>query len=419
MKKSMIAFLCLTAILLTACGKHPAATDPPATTAPTASPTEAAVTAPPQTPTTPDVPPSIENMFSASMPIRVETRKTEYGTVLSSFSSQEMELIIPDSDVAENIKNDFYGRIELYRMDAEEVHARAEEMYQNGGLPAPLSYDIHYDVMRIDQGILSLYGELVFPSDGARNSVQCVSACYNLISGDVLTLGSILYRDDCKKQLEDLLLAELNTMKDEFGLYEDFAETVKDDFSKDESTLENFYFTNTGLCFYFSPSQIASRTTGPIIAEIPYQNLVKVIGDEFFPGERTYTKGSVNVSDFTTDAVSKYQQFAQIIASDSDVSQKILLTCDSKIQNVRIHRIIRGGYAAMITDTRVIYVSNMLSSTNAILFEAEFIGELPNYAITYTSEGVTKFFCFKWDAEASQIVLTETDDPILLRNLNV
>ena len=125
MKKSLIATLCLGAILLTACGKQVAPTDPPATTAPAVSPTEPPVTAPPQPPTTPDVQPSIENMYSASMPIRVENRKASNDTVISSFSSQELDLIIPDSDVAESIKNDFYGRIDLYRIDAEEIHARA------------------------------------------------------------------------------------------------------------------------------------------------------------------------------------------------------------------------------------------------------------------------------------------------------
>ena len=415
MKKLIVFIIFLMILLLVGCGNQTDVTDnitPPAPTDPTTPP----ITAPTQDNITTDVPPSYENMYSVALPVNIENRYAEDGTLVSQFASQSMDLIILDSDVAQKIKNDFYDRIEKYRFDAESLHDTARSMYETGTLQDPLAYTVHYDVTRIDQGVLSLFGQLTQSGEGAHANVPNISVNYNLVSGDILTLGGILYHADCKNALADLVVSGLEKMKSEIDLYQEYASTVRNDFAKDESKFDSFYFSTTGLCFYFPQYKIAPRAYGTIVVEIPYHELTGVIGDEFFPVERTYAKGEVISSAFTTEEWEKYDLFAQIITEETANSTKILLTVDSTVQNVRIYEVVRQGIGDMITQTKNIFASNILSPNEAILFEADFTHTPSRYVLAYTSDGSTKFYYFTFDTESQTLTLTHTNDLIKVRS---
>lgn len=416
MKKLYFCLFALSILLFAGCnGNVPTTTDPTPPTTPVVS-TEPTITAPPQDNISNNVPPSYENMYSVALPINVENRYAENGTLLSQYASQSMDFIITDSEVAQKVKYDFYDRIEQNRLDAETMHELAESMFHNGTLTAPLSYSVHYDVTRIDQGVLSLFGELVQTGEGAHTNVQSISANYNLVTGDVLTLGSILYHAECKDDLAELIISKLDAMTADIDLYKEYPQTVRKDFAKDESNYESFYFSTTGLCFFFSPTKIAPRIYQTITVEIPYSELTGIIADEFFPVERTYAEGSVTVSPFTTDAQNKYEQFAQIITAESDHSQEILLTVNHSVQNIRIHQVTRNGIGNEITATKNIFAANMLSANEAIIFEADFSDEIPIYVLSYTSGGQIQYFYFTRNTDTNEITLTTTNDPIKIRS---
>lgn len=415
MKKLFVFITFLMILLLAGCGNQADVTQPIPTVAPT-EPTTPSITAPTQDNISTDVPPSYENMYSVALPVNIENRYMEDGTLVSQYASQSMDLIIPDSDVAQKIKNDFYDRIEKYRFDSESLHELARSMYKNGTLQDPLAYNVHYDVTRIDQGVLSLFGQLTQSGEGAHANVPNISVNYNLVSGDILTLGGILYHADCKSTLADLVISGLEKMKNEIDLYQEYASTVRNDFAKDESKFDSFYFSTTGLCFYFPQYKIAPRAYGTIVVELPYHELTGVIGDEFFPVERTYAKGEIIASAFTTEEWEKYDQFAQIITAESGNSRKILLTVDSAVQNVRIYEVIRQGMGDAITQTKNIFASNILSPNEAILFEADFTYTPSRYVLAYTSDGTTQFYYFTLNTENQTITLSYTNDPIKVRS---
>lgn len=413
MKKFSFVFL-LAAILLTGCVNSDKPTEPSATAVPT-EPTAPPVTAPQQDDLIDNVPPTYENMYSVALPISTEHQYAEDGTIVSRYLSQSTELILPDREVAEKIQNDFSHRTELARFDSETVHDLAESLYENGSLTSPLFYDIHYDVTRVDQGVLSLFGQIAQSGETSHTVVQNISANYDMLTGDVLTLGSILYRADAKSQLAELVIKNLEK-RDDIVLFKEFRDTVNKRFSKDESNDEDFYFSTTGLCFYFSPYELASYSYGTVIAEIPYSELLQVIGDNYFPVERTYASGSVQVTPFTNEEWEKYEQFAQIITEDSSNTQKILLTSDANVQNIRIHEVFREGSSSYITQSKNIYASNILSSKDAILMEADFSGEYPRYILSYTSEGGTKFYNITLSEQSGHVELTESTESITIRS---
>lgn len=373
----------------------PTTTTPQATTPPE--------TIPPETEPIEDVVPTIENTYSVSLPITTDTFQTENGTLLFSYSYQTMYTDMPDRDVEDKIIMDFTERIEKTRIESAAVLADAEMAYANNPAFSAFSYEIQYDIMRIDQGVMSLFGHIVQISDSSPMNRHLIAANYNMVTGDMLTIGSILYHEDTKDDLAALVIAQLEARED-ITLYDEYRETVAARFYRDESTDEDFYFSNTGLCFYFAPYEIAPRSAGTVIVEIPYNKLTGIIGDEYFPAERTYTKGSMQIIPFDNADQDGYRYFYDVIATPD--ATKLLLTTESAVQDIRIYELIWAKDGMSYTQKRNIYATNFLHRDDAILFEANFDDFRPNYLITYSIDGMTYAFYMNKDSQTQTISLT-------------
>ena len=373
----------------------PTTTTPQATTPPE--------TIPPETEPIEDVVPTIENTYSVSLPITTDTFQTENGTLLFSYSYQTMYTDMPDRDVEDKIIMDFTERIEKTRTESAAVLAEAEIAYANNPAFSAFSYEIQYDIMRIDQGVMSLFGHIVQISDSSPMNRHLIAANYNMVTGDMLTVGSILYHEDTKDDLAALVIAQLDERED-ITLYDEYRETVAARFYRDESTDEDFYFSNTGLCFSFAPYEIAPRSAGTVIVEIPYNKLTGIIGDEYFPAERTYTKGSMQIIPFDNADQDGYRYFYDVIATPD--ATKLLLTTESAVQDIRIYELIWAKDGMSYTQKRNIYATNFLHRDDAILFEANFDDFRPNYLITYSIDGMTYAFYMNKDSQTQTISLT-------------
>ena len=375
-KYRMIALILACLLFLCAC--QPTVSEPttvPMTTAPLSQePSEPDITQ--------DVTPGYENTYSIALPISIETiHPVEESDAQYQLTYQTMHLILPDRDVADKVIIDFMQRIEEAKSDAAELMISLEDTQQSD---ADWSYRILYDPTRIDQGVLSLYGGIVSLTDAMHANYKCVSANYDMVTGDVLTLGSILYHADSKEDLCSLVVSELEQL-DGVMLYDDFAISVADRFARDESNDEAFFFNSTGLCFYFSPYEIAPYSSGTIVVEIPYGNLLGIIGDAFFPIERPNANGTLSVCSFEQADLASYEQFAELVMVPN--ATKILFTTADIVQNIRIRYLTwdpSGSYYAQAT---TVFASNTLSPKDAILLEAELDPVRPNYSITYTRDG--------------------------------
>ena len=319
MKKIRILAFCLAlTACMTACKPNPS--EDPITTDPA---TEPAATEPVTEPTVPDVEPVIENMYSVSLPVTTETYHAEDNTPIFTYTYQTIYSELPDRDVSDKIIMDFTNRIEQTRATSADILAEAEEYHSTSPVFSPFSYEIQYDVTRIDQGVLSLFGHIIQISETSPMNRSLISANYNLVTGDMLTLGSILYHADTKDDLAALVISHLEN-RDDLMLYDEFRRTVNARFQLDESQDEDFYFSATGLCFYFAPYEIAPRSYGTVVVEIPYNKLTGIIDEAYFPAERSFTNGALVISPFQDADLESYHQFVEIVAT-SDAT-KLLLT---------------------------------------------------------------------------------------------
>lgn len=310
MKRILVLFL-LAALLLAGCGREPVSPEIPASseTNTTAQTTEATneTTVPVDTPTE-RIP-----LYAVSVPAATEAFHHEDGTELFTYTAQHMQLIIPDEDVADKVVLDFLNRIDAAQTDAESVLSEAQNNYDPDSVWFPYFYRIIYSPMRVDRGVLSLFGTRGSYSGGMHSNVSCVSANYDLETGDPLTLGSIMHMDATKDDFVDLILAELGQIAEENYLYDDYKDCVHSHFSCDESVYEDFYFTDSGLCFFFSPYEIAPYASGIITVEIPYDKLLGLIYDGYFPDEYDTVTGTMHIKPFSEMDMEAIDNMAEVV----------------------------------------------------------------------------------------------------------
>ncbi len=408
MKKHRLICATLSAILFLSACQSPSGslqTNPssPSVSSPTVS----------ESPTPPDIIPGesliFENMYSIALPVTTENYYTENQELLYSYTYQTIYPVCQDRDVADKIVMHFTDRIEKTRTVSNDILASAEATYNAGNYTAAFSYEIQYNATRIDQGILSLFGHVVQIGDTPRANSKLISVNYDMVTGDVLTVGSILYHIDTKDDLSALTISNLEK-RDDIRLFDDFRSTVSARFSRDESIDEDFYFSENGLCFYFASNEIAPRSYGTVVVEIPYNELTQIIGDAYFPAERSYSSGNIHIHKFSEADLDSYQQFVEVITEEN--TTKLLLSTDSAVQDIRIYQLIWVEDGLAYTQAKNIYASNFLSAENAILLEGEFSAFRPSFMLSYSVNGETVTNYMIADPASGDITLESSYSPL-------
>lgn len=353
-----ILALCL---LLAACSSTPAVSTEPTDTIPTQS-------------TEPPEPIQQLDMSAVSLPAVVETLSSD-GEIIFTFTGQSMDLVVPDPDVAEKIIIDFGQRQAQFHSAAETIHQLAAEMY-TGEEWNPYIYSVLYDPMRIDENVLSLAGTVVSWSGGNHPNYNCVYANYNMITGDVMTLGSILTHKDKAADLSQLLIAAIGEIQEEKYIWEDYADIIEDRFAADISYDDAWYFDANGLCFRFSVYEIAPYSSGIISVTIPYDKLTGIIEDAYFPIEKQQIAGSISAAPMAQFNADEFSQGAELVLDPEGT--RILLSTDSILYDVCIKQVIHPNYIACRTMS--------LSPGDAIMLQADF--ENTQLLVEYTADGV-------------------------------
>ena len=254
----------------------------------------------------------VTELFAVSVPATCEKTLHEDGTELFSYTSQHMQLIIPDASVAEKVVLNFLNRVDSAHSDANNVLAAAQREYSNNSSLFPYYYQVIYSPTRIDRGVLSLFGLQNSYSGAAHGARSCIAVNYDLMTGDILTLGSIMHADATTEDFIHLVNAELKNVAEENKLYDNYEEAVQLRLGGDENLYEDFFFTPTGLNFFFSPYEIAPYTSGFITVEIPYNKLPGLIYDGYFPAEREQISGEMLTSAFDISDSEKFNNMADV-----------------------------------------------------------------------------------------------------------
>ena len=373
--------------LLTGCHlpfMEPVATEPiisEATETPTDLPTEAPTEAT-EGPVE-KLPPAYEQqtMYAISMPTVTHREFAPDGTAVFQYAYQDMFLSIPEQDIADCIIVEYLNRIDAYSELTEEYSTNAQTMYSAGNGWMEHYYNVYYSPTRIDQEVLSLYG-IRSSYTGSRPVQVCTAINYSMLTGDVLTLGSILRHIDSKALLVELVTEKAAAIEEDAQLFGDYADYIAERFDREESFDEDWYFSEIGLCFYFSPYEIAPYSSGIIILEVPYSELTGIISDEFFPPEEEEMTGVLCAKLYSDTETAGFTQTTTVTLAET--GEEILLYADGAILNVRIETGHFTEHNAFIPECTV-FASNSLTPGDCIILKTDIPDTIPNLKITYAS----------------------------------
>ena len=220
--------------------------------------------------------------ISVAMPVITDTTVAADGNILFKNIYQNMSLTLPDQDVADTVILDFLNRVDSANRHADTIQTSAKEDYVTNDW-TPYLCQVTYNPMRIDSGVLSLYGHYASYSGTPHPESDPLSVTYDLTTGNSLHLTDIFPNDTAINTLIDLIISSLDLQKTEKMLFDDYAITVKDRIQSNFQYENAWYFNSDGLCFYFSPYEIAPYASGIVTAHIAYEQLAGLMNDAYFP----------------------------------------------------------------------------------------------------------------------------------------
>lgn len=327
-----------------------------------------------ETQTKPTEPNFNETMVAVSVPTITDDTVAEDGTVICQYTYQHMSLVLHKPDVADKIILDFLNRVDTTTGSAEDIAEMAKQAYSPSATSwIPYLYHITYSPTRVDHQVLSLFGNNVVFSGAGHPERTCTSANYDLLTGDVLTLASIMTQNSSTEDFCNLVLDGLSEMAEGDYLYEDYKATVKKRFNSDATKDEAWYFTQTGLCFYFSPYEIAPYSSGIISVEIPYEKLEDLLHEAYFPAGQYAERGSVKITPFEEANLDNFSHIAELVTNKD--GKMYMLSSDGSIQNVRIQLSDKTG-------NYTVFAAYSISQGDGIMIQAD-DSLLQNMRITY------------------------------------
>ena len=306
-------------------------------------------------------------MISVSLPVTTEVNKADDGTVIFEYTHQSIVLSLNDSNVADDVIIDFLSRVDNTQGYADSVLAQAKEDYNSSSDWIPYQYSISYKPTRIDSGVLSLFGADASYSGSSHPDAHYSATNYNLVTGDVLTLSDILESNVTGQILTDAALEVLTTQKDTYRLYAGFESIVKDRFTKKFTSDQSWYFSNSGLCFYFPPYEVAPYTSGVVVAEIPYEKLTGILKDDYFPAERQEAFGNVLAEPMTQTGLDRFTQFSEITLQPG--ADTFLLYTDHAVYNVTMQTAV--AQSGVVNPLHTVFAAASLTPGDAIMVQGE------------------------------------------------
>lgn len=364
MKRQILLLLCLS-LLLVGCGKGPAA-ETTVQTQPAAIPTEAPVPQETEKPAVEETYPTIayHKPFTAvSLTPNGDSLLAQDGTTIYRYSSQHLTLVMNDHEIAQGITADFNDRADRLVQGAVADLEAVKADYTGQSDWYSYFCDIRYDARRLDQAVLSLAGHQLFYDGTHRSGENTFALSYDMQTGIKLRLQDVLVEDFSADVLSALIADALAPQAED--LYSDYTDSISGLF-RSNAPVDNWYFTKNGLCFFFNPYEIAPLSLGTVLAELPYDMLLGILKDAYFPDEAVEFYGSLAMMPFASADTGAIDQFAEVIL-DEGGSQYLLLpqgtVLDVSVQTGTWTK--DGAFAPDAT----IFVAEALSQGNALMLQ--------------------------------------------------
>ena len=321
-------------------------------------------------------------MVAVSLPLTTEHVTSGEETVFY-YTYQNIFLNVQDQQVADAIILDYLNRLSINHSTSESLSKDALGSFTNSKNWNPHFFESIFSPTRTDPGVLSLFGHNAIYTGGNHPELECISANYNMVTGEVLTLGSILCNENSIEPLCKLVIERMDTLKESHYLFSDYAETVQQRFTREASYDEDWYFSTNGLCFFFAPYEVAPYTSGIVTVEIPYSDLPSIISDDFFPGETDNSTGTILAERFADADIEDYTQIADVPLSE--VGAQVFLTCDGIARNVRLDFGSWNEDGTVFTEKATVFSSYILSPGDGIVVTTDIPDTMPTLRLSYDS----------------------------------
>ena len=384
MKQYICLFLSVCIILtFAACTQSPDSTQGPSAVQTMASQVQTTPTTSPPETTLQQEPSAIYEapMIAVSLPLLVQSKKDDGGKEIAYYTHQDVFITLPDADVAQIVTLDLLNRIDHATVSAEALMNAAQENYNGQDDWSAYAYTVTYAPARIDENVMSFLGTETSYDGSSRASHSSVSVNYDLTTGEALSLRGIFHEENFADALCDMIISGLKPKAEE--LYGDYESIVREMFTTN-TPINNWYFTAEGLCFFFSPYEIAPYTAGTIVSTIPYENLSGLLKDAYFPGEQFSYNGALVATLLDGDVPEILSQFAELKLDNS--GERILITADGSVSNIQIYYNTGSEYAE---DTVVLSMVGM-GPTDAIIIELATDSAADHIKVSFDAQGATQ-----------------------------
>ena len=395
MKKYMALALILTLCLSGCNTSKPLPTEPSTTAATLPSTAPTTVPAIPET-TQPQL--EIPHLPLSAVTTTTITEIAPDG-VQFEYSYPNIHLHLSDPSITDMVSLELLNRIDATRTAAKEVMDSADDQ-------GAYFYTVRYDPARVDPGVLSLFGSHTSYGGGMHPNTECVSVTYDLTTGDVLQLTDILTLDCTAADLSPLVVDALAALAEETYLYSDYPTVVEERFGQDLGEDSGWYLSNDGLCFYFSPYEVAPYASGTVTAVIPYERLVGLLRDAYFPLEKSGAVGDVDAVLFGQTDPDQFEQFAEVVIDKE--GEAVLLHTEGLVYDVTIEYGEWNSEGTVFTPTSTVFAAASLTPYDGVLLQAYFPDVMPILRLNYTTdEGTIQKYIFQSGKDGSILLLDE------------
>lgn len=343
-------------------------------------------------------------LYSISLPVITQSESANDGNEIFRYVYQNVTLIGPEQEVVDKIILDLLNRIDQTTATADSVLSAAMDAYTPGNWN-PYLCQITYKPMRIDQSVLSLYCEYITYSGTSHPEYITSSVTYDLVNGAVLKLTDILSAETSSDALCELVINALQIESASEHLYEGFEDTVKDRFHKPLEYDTAWDFDKNGLRIYFSAYEIAPYSSGVVVAQIPYSDLVGIIKDDYFPAESDASSGCVFVQSFDEASIDNFTQISEVVLKTN--GDKVLLYTDRSVSNVAVYSRSWNADGTSYVNTYQVFAANSLTPGDAIMIEADFGDSQRTLLISYSSNGKQFDKVININRETNELSLTD------------
>ncbi len=139
---------------------------------------------------------------------------------------------------------------------------------------------------RVDDVVISFYAQRQGDVAGEHPEVQQAEArSFETVTGEPLSIADILADDVELNVLKDLLLHQIQNDAAQLVLNSDYESIVDKRFDTEHPSSAYWYFSASGLIYYFMPYELTSSVPGVLQFEISYTDLNGILDERFIPEE--------------------------------------------------------------------------------------------------------------------------------------